>query len=163
MTEKERRYLPLYKAALRGDWITAKRIFDDDPAAVTAKISGIGEITLHVAISRGRSSLRFIQMLVELMPEHSLETTNIHGETPLHYAAIAGNIQAISLLVKKNPALLQIVNFHGLTPLHFAAQCCHKEAVSLLLSMTDLSALSGRNGVRLVNLLIIAESYGGYL
>uniref|UniRef100_A0A2C9W2J5 PGG domain-containing protein n=2 Tax=Manihot esculenta TaxID=3983 RepID=A0A2C9W2J5_MANES len=156
--EKETRYLPLYKAALRGDWITAKRIFDDDPAAVTAKISGIGEITLHVAISRGRSSLRFIQMLVELMPEHSLETTNIHGETPLHYAAIAGNIQAISLLVKKNPALLQIVNFDGLTPLHFAAQCCHKEAVSLLLSI-DLSALSGRNGVRLVNLLIIAESY----
>ncbi|KAG8656512.1 hypothetical protein MANES_04G145050v8 [Manihot esculenta] len=98
-------------------------------------------------------------MLVELMPEHSLETTNIHGETPLHYAAIAGNIQAISLLVEKNPALLQIVNFDGLTPLHFAAQCCHKEAVSLLLSMTDLSALSGTNGVRLVNLLIIAESY----
>ncbi|KAG8635037.1 hypothetical protein MANES_17G121360v8 [Manihot esculenta] len=122
------------QAALRGDWITAKRIFYDDPAAVTVKISGIEEITLHVARSRGRSSLRFIQMLVESMPEHSLETTNIHGETPLHYAAIAGNIQAISLLLKKNPALLQIANFHGLAPLHFAAQCCHKEAVSLLLS-----------------------------
>ncbi|XP_021686822.2 uncharacterized protein LOC110669448 [Hevea brasiliensis] len=158
--ERERRsYLPLYKAALRGDWEAASRIFCDDPGAVTAMISGIGEITLHVAIGKGRSSIRFIQMLVDLMPADFLVAANIHGETPLHYAAIAGNVQAIRILVTKNRAVLDIENRYGSHPLHYAAQFCQKEAVSYLLSVTDLSEFSGKHGVRLVNLLIIADFY----
>ncbi|KAF2300963.1 hypothetical protein GH714_018634 [Hevea brasiliensis] len=158
--ERERRsYLPLYKAALRGDWEAASRIFCDDPGAVTAMISGIGEITLHVAIGKGRSSIRFIQMLVELMPADFLVAANNDGETPLHYAAIAGNVQAIRILVTKNRAVLDIKNRYGSLPLHYAAQFCQKEAVSYLLSVTDLSEFSGIHGVRLVNLLIIADFY----
>ncbi|KAF2300964.1 hypothetical protein GH714_018641 [Hevea brasiliensis] len=158
--ERERRYyLPLYKAALRGDWEAASRIFCDDPGAVTAMISGIGEITLHVAIGKGRSSIRFIQKLVELMPADFLVAANNDGETPLHYAAIAGNVQAIRILVTKNRAVLDIENRHGSLPLHYAAQFCQKEAVSYLLSVTDLSEFSGIHGVRLVNLLIIADFY----
>ncbi|KAF2300970.1 hypothetical protein GH714_018728 [Hevea brasiliensis] len=162
--EKERRYLRLYKAALRGDWEAANRIFKDDPDAVTAKISGIEEIALHVAISKGRTSLVFIQKLVYLMNGNSLDATvNVYGETPLHYAAIAGNIPVIKILVTTNRALLQKENSYGLTPLHYAAQNCHKEAVSFLLSETDYhqdpSPFTGEKGATLVNLFIIADFY----
>ncbi|KAF2300968.1 hypothetical protein GH714_018683 [Hevea brasiliensis] len=137
--ERERRYyLPLYKAALRGDWEAASRIFCDDPGAVTAMISGIGEITLHVAIGKGRSSIRFIQKLVELMPADFLVAANNDGETPLHYAAIAGNVQAIRILVTKNRAVLDIENRHGSLPLHYAAQFCQKEAVSYIYMALDV-------------------------
>ncbi|KAJ9190399.1 hypothetical protein P3X46_001607 [Hevea brasiliensis] len=122
-------------------------------------ISGFGEIALQVAISKDRSSLRFIRMLVQFMTSESLEAQNINGETSLHYAAIAGNIQAIRILVTKNPSLLNKGNFYGLTPLHYAAQYGHREAVSYLLSVTDQSRFTNKNFVRLVNLLITIDFY----
>ncbi|XP_028072865.1 uncharacterized protein LOC114275080 [Camellia sinensis] len=45
------KYVPLYKAALTGDWKKAKRIINGDGDALTAKITQDGEIALHVAVA----------------------------------------------------------------------------------------------------------------
>ena len=44
------RRLALHKAAAHGEWSTAKKIFDEEPSAKTAKISRLEETALYVAI-----------------------------------------------------------------------------------------------------------------
>ncbi|KAI8000753.1 hypothetical protein LOK49_LG09G01103 [Camellia lanceoleosa] len=70
------RYIPLLRAALRGDWDSAKRIFDQDEAAFTANITDYEETALHVSVSSARS-IDFVKKLVDLMPAEALELPNI--------------------------------------------------------------------------------------
>ncbi|KAJ9178512.1 hypothetical protein P3X46_010390 [Hevea brasiliensis] len=155
------RYLPLYNAALHGDWITAKRIFDSDSNALTAKILGLHETALHVSISAGHS-IEFVKKLVDRMSADELGIKNKYGNTPLHYACVAGNTEAAKMLVKKNPRLPQERDSSNDTPLHRAAAYAHKETVQYLLLATkdeDPSPFANKDGVRLLNLLITADFY----
>lgn len=108
-------YVPLYKAALNGDWECARRFFERDPQALTAVISTISMTAGHVAASAGQSG--FVEKLVELMPMEALEMKDAEGRTILHYAAISGSIKAARALVKKNRALTQIMDIGERTPL----------------------------------------------
>lgn len=163
--ENDNHYLPLYKAALHGDWITAKRIFDSDSNALTAKILGLHETALHVSISAGHS-IEFVKKLVDRMSADELGIKNKYGYTPLHYAGIAGNTAAAKLLVNKNPKLPQERNSDNDTPLHRAAAYAHEDTVQYLLLVTEdeedpirSSPFTDEDGVRLLNLLIIADFY----
>uniref|UniRef100_A0A2C9V0U1 PGG domain-containing protein n=2 Tax=Manihot esculenta TaxID=3983 RepID=A0A2C9V0U1_MANES len=163
--ENDNHYLPLYKAALHGDWITAKRIFDSDSNALTAKILGLHETALHVSISAGHS-IEFVKKLVDRMSADELGIKNKYGYTPLHYAGIAGNTAAAKLLVNKNPKLTQERNSDNDTPLHRAAAYAHEDTVQYLLLVTEdeedpirSSPFTDEDGVRLLNLLIIADFY----
>ncbi|KAG8644407.1 protein ACCELERATED CELL DEATH 6 [Manihot esculenta] len=163
--ENDNHYLPLYKAALHGDWITAKRIFDSDSNALTAKILGLHETALHVSISAGHS-IEFVQKLVDRMSADELGIKNKYGDTPLHYAGVAGNTAAAKLLVNKNPKLPQERNSNNDTPLHRAAAYAHEDTVQYLLLVTEdeedpirSSPFTDEDGVRLLNLLIIADFY----
>lgn len=154
--------MPLYKAAINGDWVAAERIFLHDHSAITAKLSSFEETALHVAVSTGRCNF-FVQKLVEKMPLDSLGIANKIDETPLHYAAIAGNTEAAKMLVRKKPELVHKTGKYGYTPLHRAAQYGQKETVSYLLSVNrneNPSPLAGKLGVKLLNLLITADFYG---
>ncbi|KAL7243334.1 hypothetical protein ACSBR1_015683 [Camellia fascicularis] len=91
------RYIPLLHAALRGDWDSAKRIFDQDEAAFTANITDYEETTLHVSVSSARS-IDFVKKLVDLMPAEALELPNTFGMTALHNAAGIGNTKAAAIL-----------------------------------------------------------------
>ncbi|KAF2321999.1 hypothetical protein GH714_005444 [Hevea brasiliensis] len=136
MDENVRHCLPLYKAALHGDWDTAKRIFDSDSNALTANISPIEETALHVSICAGHS-IEFVEKLVDRMPADELGIKNKFGQTPLHAAGVAGNTEAAKVLVKKNPRLTQERNSVNDTPLHLAAVHARKETVQYLLSVTQ--------------------------
>ncbi|XP_058004446.1 protein ACCELERATED CELL DEATH 6 isoform X2 [Hevea brasiliensis] len=161
MDENVRHCLPLYKAALHGDWDTAKRIFDSDSNALTANISPIEETALHVSICAGHS-IEFVEKLVDRMPADELGIKNKFGQTPLHAAGVAGNTEAAKVLVKKNPRLTQERNSVNDTPLHLAAVHARKETVQYLLSVTqdeDPSPFADKDGVKLLNLLITADFY----
>eukprot|EP00257_Ricinus_communis_P002348 XP_002513462.2 uncharacterized protein LOC8274413 isoform X1 [Ricinus communis] len=156
------RHLALYKAAVHGQWITAKRIFDEDPSALTAKISGFEEIALYVAITAGHS-IEFVQNIVNLMSEDLIGTVNRDGNNALHAAAMVGNLEAAKILVKKNPTLTQGRNVLNATPLHYAASYAHQETVRFLLPVTRdeyPSPFTDKDGVRLLNSLITADFYG---
>lgn len=102
-------YLPLYKAALKSDWDSARRFFDNDPEAVTSEINPARETTLHVTVRTGRS-IYFVKKLLELMPEAALEHKSRVGQTAPFLAAIVGNTEAAKLMVAKNPGLVYISN-----------------------------------------------------
>ncbi|WCJ39425.1 Ankyrin repeat family protein [Euphorbia peplus] len=158
--EKLMKYLPLYKAALKGDWKSAELIITIDKSALTAKLSGSGQAVLHAAVSTGHCN-EMVRKLIEMTPEDLLGVANDNKETPLHYAAIAGNVQAIKLLVAKSKRLTQMGNKEsGRTPLHYAAWYAQKECVSVLLQVTrdeDPSPFAGKLGVQLLNDLITAD------
>lgn len=64
------RYQPLYHAAFRGNWEDARRFLEQDPNAVTARISNLSMTALHVAACEGHSE--FVEKLVKLMPRDEL-------------------------------------------------------------------------------------------
>lgn len=157
-------YLPLLKAALKGNWDSCKSFFDKDPNAVTAKITRASETVLHIVVGTGKS-ICFVENLLDLIPEKALVNLRDQvGQTALHYAAIFGNVEAAKLLVAKNPCLTNTWNASLLLPLHLAAGYAHKEMVLYLLTVTrdDLKpyAFADESGVKLLNLVIVAQYYG---
>ncbi|KAI3443540.1 hypothetical protein Pfo_000205 [Paulownia fortunei] len=128
-------YLPLYKAAIRGDWESASKFFDSNPDAVAARITKNLETVLHIAVGRSEA-ISFVEKLVELMPADAFPLKSKFSETALHYAAKYGNTKAAKLLVAQDPGLPHIWSDTNLLPLHLAALFGHKEMVLYLLTVT---------------------------
>ncbi|OWM73216.1 hypothetical protein CDL15_Pgr001330 [Punica granatum] len=122
-----RRYQGLYKAALAGDWETAKRTFKSDPDAKMAIIYVAPEHALHLAISMGGT--QFIKKLVPLLSPEDLEMNASDGQTALHFAAIYGSLDAVKALIDNHKTLTQIINAEGFTALHTAAIFNSKEVI----------------------------------
>jgi ankyrin repeat protein len=59
------------------------------------------------------------------------EAKDLHGYTPLHLAAMYGNLEIINLLIPFNP--INVQNHLGYTPLHSAVTQCHLDVVELLM------------------------------
>ncbi|RZC87732.1 hypothetical protein C5167_028186 [Papaver somniferum] len=135
-----KKYQVLYKAALKGDWDRAQRIFKVDPSALTASITVGNETALHIAAASGHSM--FVEKLVALMPSDALELKNCDGETTLHFVAAAGLIRAAKAMVTKNPNLTQMRDNNEWVPLVTAAYSANssnersKEMVKYLCSVT---------------------------
>ncbi|XP_019196820.1 PREDICTED: ankyrin repeat-containing protein ITN1-like [Ipomoea nil] len=155
-------YLPLYKAAIRGDWEGARRFFDRDRDAVTAKITKDSETVLHVAVARSKA-IYFVSKLLEVMPSDALRTTNRFHETALHFAAKFGNVEAAKLLVSQDPGLPSIWNDSNCLPLHSAALFGHKEMVIYLLTVTGEhvrpNPFADKPGITLMMLLVHSGFY----
>ncbi|XP_017257166.1 uncharacterized protein LOC108226682 [Daucus carota subsp. sativus] len=160
--------IPIYKAAIEGDWETAKRIFKKEKKDLNASITCWGETTLHIAVGTN-SSHRFVEQLVEQMMQidpQMLLTGNCYGSIPLQYAAKVGNIQAVRLLVSLNPEMTQINNNIGETALKLAAMHAERETLLYLLETTKdvvgedgTSPYRGAHGADLLSFSISADFY----
>ncbi|KAI3978541.1 hypothetical protein MKX01_015716 [Papaver californicum] len=161
-----KKYQVLYKAALKGDWDRAKRIFKVDPSALTARITIGDETALHIAAASGHSM--FVEKLVTLMPSDALELKNCDGETTLHFVAAAGFIRAAKAMVTKNPNLTQMRDNNEWVPLVTAAYSANssnersKEMVKYLCSVTrdeEPSPYYGVSGGTLICISIASNLY----
>ncbi|KAH9621681.1 hypothetical protein KSS87_012249 [Heliosperma pusillum] len=154
-------YLPLYKAAVRGEWRNARKFFDEDPEALTAKITIASETALHIAVGTGKA-IKFVEKLVREMTTENLALTDLHGETALSIAAAVGNIEAAKILVNKNPDLPNISGKY-VFPIHKAARFGHKGMVLYLMDVTRHDILTnpfvGEVGGRLLIDVIAADFY----
>lgn len=160
------KYLKLYKLVIKGDLDQANEFFQRDREAITAGITKSSETALHVATRSGHT--KFVEELVRMMSAKDLEIKDFNnGDTALHSAAIAGNIQAARAMVEKNPNLPQIRNKGGWIPLSSAAYCSsnkQKEMMEYLLSVTkhgaNRSPFYGRSGGELICTITRAGRYG---
>ncbi|KAJ8755950.1 hypothetical protein K2173_024495 [Erythroxylum novogranatense] len=155
--------LKLYKAALLGDWDTARRIFMHESARLsfTTGLTVKNETALHIAVGTGHSNM-FVEKLLDMLPVADVEYRDVGDSTALHLAAIVGNLEAVKLMVQKNPSLPQMTNKLNILPIHEAARHDHSETVRYLLDRSeaaDPSLFSGEHGIHLLNLLIFADSY----
>lgn len=165
-TDHIKKYQLLYKAALKGDWLTAKRILKADSNAITAKITMNDETVLHVAAASRHSM--FVEKLVKLVPLDSLALKNSEGETMLHVVAAAGIIRAAKVMVTKNPNLTQMPDASGWVPLVTAVYTANpleeksKKMVHYLCSVTrdeEPSPYSGVAGGSLISITIASNLY----
>ncbi|KAK9678192.1 hypothetical protein RND81_11G194600 [Saponaria officinalis] len=156
-------YLPLYKAAVDGKWRDAKIYLDQDPLALTAKISIASETALHIAVGTGKRGHEFVEKLVKEMSPEDLALTDQHGETAFSIAAVVGNIHAAKILYNKNPDLPNISGKYGF-PIHKAAQFSQEKMVNYLLDVTGAdiqpNPFTGDMGGRLLIDVIAADFFG---
>ncbi|CAH2057329.1 unnamed protein product, partial [Thlaspi arvense] len=130
------KYLPLYRAASRGDWDTANIIFQQDEGAITAVINNFKQTALHVATDMGRN-IHFLEELVKLMPKQALLLQDGSGYTALTLAAIAGDIKAADILVNQNPDLVYVRDNSKTLPVTRAARHNKRQMVSYLLNLVS--------------------------
>ncbi|XP_057468199.1 uncharacterized protein LOC130757484 [Actinidia eriantha] len=161
------RYIPLVKAALAGNWESAKRFFDQDKGALTIPITKSSETALHIAVGTGKArngkAQNFVTKLVESMPLEALELCDEKGYTALHTAAWVGNTAAAMVLVQKHPALLHIRGSRYRLPIHVAAVNGRKDTLCYLLRVTKDDPASkpyhGPSGIWLLMYVITSGFY----
>ncbi|XP_057467539.1 ankyrin repeat-containing protein NPR4-like isoform X2 [Actinidia eriantha] len=131
-----RRYIPLVKAALTGNWESAKNFFDQHDDARAVPITKFLETALHIAVATGKN-LHFVKKLVESMPDEALVLCDNKGFTALHTAALVGNTDAAKVLVDRHRELLNIGGSRNNLPIHVAARYGRKETLCYLFGVTN--------------------------
>ncbi|KAM5552369.1 hypothetical protein ABKV19_026962, partial [Rosa sericea] len=128
----------LYKAAVNGNWIEAKKIIEKDE---TNSILGMdithGKYTaLHVAA--GAAHVHFVNQLLEMMAtqpdylKYLLRVKDGKGNTAFCLAAAAGSVEIIETMMEHDPSLLQRRGGEGKTPLYMATLFGHERIASYL-------------------------------
>ncbi|XP_021753733.1 ankyrin repeat-containing protein ITN1-like [Chenopodium quinoa] len=151
--------VPLYQAAMEGDWEAADMIFKEDPRWITAPITKRNDTTLLIAAAA--KHLEFVTKLVDLMIKGGdlLESRNTLGNTAFCIAASSGNVEIAKVMVRKNQQLPDIKGSKNLTPLHMAILLGHKEMVKYLIEVTDDSLLKDEDRIELLTSAIEAHLY----
>ena len=74
-----------------------------------------------------------VQFLLEMGAEQRLD---IHGNYPLHYACISGNMEIVQILLNSSSKVdIDTPNFEGERPVNLAASCGNLEVMELLLRL----------------------------
>ncbi|KAK2394032.1 hypothetical protein P8452_15916 [Trifolium repens] len=152
-------YQPLHLAILKGDWESTKAFLDNDPSALTAKVTILGRTALHVAAVG--SQWKLVEKLVQLMPANMLTELDLMGCTCLHYVAMGESVDAAKSLVAKNSSITQVTDFKGFTPLIYSitSTICKEMVWYLVLNTSDdrpACPFSGPSATQLVTLLTAA-------
>ncbi|CAA3019052.1 ankyrin repeat-containing ITN1-like isoform X1 [Olea europaea subsp. europaea] len=150
-------YVPLYHAALKGDWEKAKEFFYLHPQAITARITNRGESVLHIAA--GAKQIIFVQELVKMMNSLDLALKNKYENTALCFAVASGITKIAELMVAKNSDLPMIRGINGVTALHIAALMGYRDMVWYIYSVTDNQFLSKEDYVGLLIATISSDLY----
>ncbi|KAM0013414.1 putative ankyrin repeat-containing domain, PGG domain, ankyrin repeat-containing domain superfamily [Helianthus debilis subsp. tardiflorus] len=131
--------VPLYEAAIKGDWKAAKVILDKRPDLIHCALTDNYETVLHVASAakRTKSVDDFVINLVNMMEKKDLELQNKNYNTALSLAAASGNIETAMAMVKKNHFLTEIPGNNRTMPLYMAAVFAKLDMVRYLYGISN--------------------------
>ncbi|KAJ0080865.1 hypothetical protein Patl1_12305 [Pistacia atlantica] len=122
--------VPLYKAALKGDWKSAKKLLEKDPTMLCASIAKGHETVLHIAA--GAKQTGFVEELIKSMQPKVLTLSDQKANTAFCCAAAAGAVEIAKIMLKKNPSLLTIRGGEKMMPVFLAALLAQGEMTSFL-------------------------------
>ncbi|KAK9989390.1 hypothetical protein SO802_029629 [Lithocarpus litseifolius] len=149
--------VPLYEAAIKGDWKAAKDVINRDRDVVRAGITRKRETALHIAAAAKRTA--FVKELVKHMKEEDLALKNKDENTAICFAAASGIVEIAKVMVEKNKNLTLIRGNQGKTPLYMAALFGHRDMVSYLYDVTDFESLTPEERISLLLGTISADLY----
>ncbi|MFS7937974.1 putative ankyrin repeat-containing domain-containing protein [Helianthus anomalus] len=115
--------VPLYEAAIKGDWKAAEPILDRQPDLIRFAITENYDTLLHIAASAESTKAveEFVTNLVQLMERGDLELQNQNYNTAFSLAAAAGNVKTAMIMVEKNREVPDILGNNRTMPLYMAA------------------------------------------
>ncbi|KAJ9558332.1 hypothetical protein OSB04_012946 [Centaurea solstitialis] len=168
--EEMAKYVPLHRALLKGDWVKAQEIFNNDKDALTVKLVETGETALHIAIFRSKNTGLVKNLLEEINEESLLTLLDSNKLNVVHHAAAVGNTDGARMVVEKNPSLLFMLDVDGYLPIHRAIVSSHIKTFEYLVGASKeyiqhsngvgyQSPFEGKVGVRLINLVIDARLF----
>ncbi|KEH37402.1 uncharacterized protein [Medicago truncatula] len=111
--------VPIHKHALNGNWPAAKRILDEDDKLKNAAIANGCPTLLHIAA--GANRIHFVKELLSILDDNDIALQDMKGNTAFCFAAAAGNIEIVDLLLDRNSQLPVIRDGKGYTPIQYAA------------------------------------------
>ncbi|XP_050261947.1 ankyrin repeat-containing protein At5g02620-like isoform X4 [Quercus robur] len=159
--ERRKEYLslcvPLYQAAIKGDWKVAKDVIDKYPGIVRVAITRKWETALHIAAAAKRTA--FVKELVERMNDVDLALKNKDGNTAICFAAASGIVEIAMIMVEKNKNLPMIQGNKGMRPIYMAALFGHRNMVSYLYPVTNFGSLAREEQISLFLGTISADLY----
>ena len=157
----------LLKYCQEEKWEKVVNVYENLPSIQTAKLTASKETALHIAVSEGEEDI--VKRLVEVIenPQATLSIKNDEGNTPLHLAALIGNVGICKCIVEKNEELLDCRNYKGETPLFLAALRGQNNAFLYL----DPICIEGQNkyyrrrsdGQTILHVAISGQYFGQYL
>lgn len=128
--------VPLYNAAIKGDWHAAERIIRACPEnVINMSITRTEDTLLHIVASTKHT--HFAKNLVKMMQVEDLELQNGDGETAL-WLAVASTVKMVDILLQKNDRLLKIRK-DGDLPFLCAVWYGDKHMVEYIFSKTNLA------------------------
>jgi len=111
--------VPIHKHALNGNWPAAKRILDEENKLKNAAIAYGWPTLLHIAA--GANQIHFVKELLKMLDDKDIELQDMKGNTAFCFAAAAGNIEIVTLMLERNSQLPVIRGGNGNTPIQYAA------------------------------------------
>ncbi|CAL9004127.1 unnamed protein product [Prunus brigantina] len=111
--------VPLYRAALKGDWKAANKIINEELSIVGASIALGSYTALHVAAGAGH--VHFVEKLVNTMSLDDVRLLDERGNTAFCVAAAAGHVKIAKIMMRKDSELPKQLGFERKTPLYHAA------------------------------------------
>lgn len=122
--------LDIFEAAAVGDDARARKILDDDPAAVNS-FSGDGWTPLHLAAAFGTAATT--QLLIERGARVDSVSNNAQRNQPLHAVlALSRNAETVTALLAAG-ANANAVQVGGFTPIFSAATANRKDLAEVLI------------------------------
>ena len=128
--------------AMEGNWEDVVGMYEKYPWAQNARLTRSGETALHIAVFKStEDTVKRLVNLVDAEEEKAqhgesssaaeaknpLMIANDRGNTPLHLAALIGNVNMCNYIASKREELVGLRNIAGETPLFLAALRGKKE------------------------------------
>ncbi|KAK0607243.1 hypothetical protein LWI29_012044 [Acer saccharum] len=148
--------LPLYYAALEGNWGKARGLLEGDPSMVCTAITEEYETALHVATKAEQTM--FVLEIMKHMNKQDLTLKDLKGDTAFCLAVATGNIKLALVMRSKNPDLTKLRGSWNMTPLYLAV-LLGKEEMAMFLYDHTVQYLTAEERARMACLLL-AEANG---
>ncbi|XP_062109137.1 uncharacterized protein LOC133819807 isoform X2 [Humulus lupulus] len=151
----------LFEDVMKNNWKDVIETYNKSSQAQMAKLTKSGDTALHIAVSNEKTEIAL--KLVEAIKESAvlMKLANGKGNSPLHLAAMLGNLEVCKSLTSKNKCpLLTVRNKSGETPI-FLAVLHGKRSVFFyyLNSKINEEFLRRKNGDNILHVAISGEYF----
>ncbi|CAL8989561.1 unnamed protein product, partial [Prunus brigantina] len=162
VVDRGREVEDLFNKAMNGQWEEVVGAYRSSENVHDLEITKMGDTALHIAAFDGETKI--VLDLLEIIKENAskiLQIKNKKGNTPLHLAAVVGDVETCHAMATKEPKLVSSLNNENETPLFLAALNGHEKVFLCLHSHCEEGCYSyrARNGDTILHAAISGEYF----
>ncbi|CAL2224628.1 unnamed protein product [Prunus armeniaca] len=152
----------LFDNAMNGDWVKVVEAYRLSENVCDLRITKMGDTALHIAAFDGETKI--VLDLLEILKENAskiLQIKNKKGNTPLHLAAVVGDVETCHAMATKDRKLVSLRNDQDETPLFLAALNGHEKVFLCLHShcVEGCYSFRARNGDTILHAAMSGEYF----